>query len=243
MLTSSFIGKRLITPAGENLGYVLGVRLSRDRRKLSCLLCADGEEEEFFLPARAVLYDSDALVVRKTRISSPTGILPPVMTPVYTHTGELLGTAADFRFGDEDPALIARKDGTETVCPLPNLCWGETVVLHPRPVTKPSGKKQTKKQPDEAPADKPQLETMPAAPEPLPVSRPAETEEPARTTGTDYSFNRLNLLGRKLKKSVFDGYGSPIAVAGERITPAIISAARRHNRLLQLTVNTLTNVL
>ena len=54
--------------------------------------------------------------------------------------------------------------------------------------------------------------------------------------------DRTNLLGRRVKRSVYDEHGAPIATAGERVTPEMIAAARRKNRLLALTVNTLTNL-
>ena len=53
-------------------------------------------------------------------------------------------------------------------------------------------------------------------------------------------LNHTNLLGRKVKKSVYDDYGIAIALAGERITPAVLARARRAGRLLALAVNTLT---
>ena len=51
-----------------------------------------------------------------------------------------------------------------------------------------------------------------------------------------------NLLGRRVKRSVFDETGAPVALAGERITPDTVAKARRKNKLLALTVNTLTNI-
>ena len=53
-------------------------------------------------------------------------------------------------------------------------------------------------------------------------------------------LNHTNLLGRKVKKSVYDDYGIAIALAGERITPAVLARARRAGRLLALAMNTLT---
>ena len=57
-------------------------------------------------------------------------------------------------------------------------------------------------------------------------------------TGVD----RLNLLGRQVKITVRDRNGEPIALSGEKITPEILSVARKNNLLLRLTVNTLTNI-
>ena len=60
--------------------------------------------------------------------------------------------------------------------------------------------------------------------------------------GREYRLDRTNLLGRRVKRSVYDEHGEPVALAGERITPEVIARARRGNRLLALTVNTLTNL-
>ena len=57
-------------------------------------------------------------------------------------------------------------------------------------------------------------------------------------TGVD----RLNLLGRQVKITVRDKNGEAIAESGEKITPEILSVARKNNLLLRLTVNTLTNI-
>ena len=82
-------------------------------------------------------------------------------------------------------------------------------------------------------------------PSPPPMSEPDMQEmqsapEPPRRDG--FRINRTNLLGRRVKKSVYDETGAPIALAGERITPETITKARRKNKLLALTVNTLTNL-
>ncbi len=43
---SSLIGKQLLSPAGERLGYVLDATLTQTLKGVSCLRCADGEDEE-----------------------------------------------------------------------------------------------------------------------------------------------------------------------------------------------------
>lgn len=122
---SSLIGKQILTPAGERLGYVIGATLTQTRKNISCLYCADQEDEEFYLPVRAVLSYGDALIAGKARLSSPTGFPSPVMTPAYGHTGELAGVVCDFITGDE-PKLVLWKNGTETVVPLSLAAQGET---------------------------------------------------------------------------------------------------------------------
>lgn len=253
---STVIGKQLLSPAGDRLGYVIGATLTQSMKGISCLRCADGDDEEFYLPARAVRSYGDALIVGNTRIPAPTGVPSPVMTPAYTHTGELAGVVCDFALG-ENPQYILWKNGKQTAVPLALATGKETLIVFPDGETKKKASKAraAQKKPSVTPPKAP-VKTPVTPPEKLPFSPTEKTDEPAESPksygaetsaqsaqSVQYSLNRLNLIGRKLKKSVYDGAGQPIAIAGERITPSVISAARRSNRLLELTVNTLTNVL
>ena len=48
MQLSTIIGKPIVSPEGEDDGYVVGARLSRNYGKIVCLVCSDGDEEEYF---------------------------------------------------------------------------------------------------------------------------------------------------------------------------------------------------
>lgn len=267
MLISSLVGKTVLSRSGERFGYVLALRPTRDMKKLSCLVCADEDEEEFFLPARAVLSVEDAVIAGWQRTNAPTGIPSPIGSPVYTHTGEQLGTITDIDTGDS-PALILFSNGEEHRIDVSCAAMGETVIVYPTAEDRRSaGSRRTRlatsgrtsaKKTSSAPAEKsaninkntqqkniapvqefPKIQ--PRQPEPLAMS--SEVSQSAASTQTNsYQLNRTNLLGKRLKKSVFDDQGKPIALAGERITPEILARARRSNRLLELTVNTLTNL-
>lgn len=267
MLISSLVGKTVLSRSGERFGYVLALRPARDMKKLSCLVCADDDEEEFFLPARAVLSVEDAVIAGRQRTNAPTGIPSPIGSPVYTHTGEQLGTITDIDTGDS-PALILFSNGEEHRIDVSCAAMDETVIVYPTAEDRRSaGSRRTRlatsgrtsaKKTSSAPAEKsasnnkvPQQKNtapvqqfpkiQPKQPEPLATS--SEVSQPAASAQTNsYQLNRTNLLGKRLKKSVFDDQGKPIALAGERITPEILARARRSNRLLELTVNTLTNL-
>ncbi len=213
---SSYIGKRVLSPAGEDLGYVKEARVTRDCKKLSCLVCIDGEEEEFVLPARALLAAGDAVIANAARLKAPSGVRAPIGIPAYSCGGEFLGRISDLVMGDK-PLFVLSKEGAKTAFAAELVAVGGSAIVYPE------GKRPAKKIPQKAKKSKPQ--TMPAA----------------EGCGID-PMDRLNLLGRTVRKSVFDGEGNLIAEAGERITPAVISAARRSSRLLSLTVNTLTNL-
>lgn len=237
MQLTSLIGKQILSPAGEHIGYVLAARPSRDLKKVSCLVCADDDEEEFFLPMKNVLSCGDALIAQRVRASSPTGIPCPVGNAVYSHKGERIGTLGELFVG-EDPLFTVYEESGQVNYPPARVAVGDSLIVYPVGCKKPAA---VKKPPQRTAEQKTQKTKTVEQPEP---EKKDEPEKPAaETTGTEDALNRLNLLGRRLKKSVYDEKGYPIAMAGEQITKKIVSLARRSNRLLQLTVNTLTNVM
>ena len=232
MQLSMLIGKQILSPAGELLGYIKSVFLSSDYRKISSLVCIDGEEEEFYLPARAILSVEDAVVAGKARLDEPTGVPCPVGKSAFTHRGELIGTVSDFLCDTEqEPVFLAVREGKETQLPASLICVNEAVMLRDPetkrpPLCRPRKKAAPKRA---APEKKAEEATQGNAP---------DNAQPARGD----ALYRCNLLGRRVKRSVLNADGDLIVDAGERVTPEVLSAARRHNRLLQLTVNTLTNI-
>ena len=277
MLISSLPGKAVLTRSGEWLGYVVALTLTRDMKKLSCLICADAEEEEFLLPARAVLSAGDAVIARRQRAERATGAPSPIGRQVFSHTGEELGVIADVDTG-EDPALIVRGEEERRVAVL-CAAMDQTVIVYPTPEerraasgtrSKTRSAPKSKPQPapkaasEAAPEGAPNRKRMPVpspVPQPLPqpapfpappvqpappdadrtAPQPAPSPAPSAEANV-WRIDRTNLLGRRVKRSVFDDAGKPVALAGERITPETLKRARRHNRLLALTVNTLTNL-
>ena len=245
MQLSTLIGKPVLTRAGDRLGYVTAAHPARDLTKISSLVCADDDENEFFLPARAILSVSDAVIAGGARLKAPTGIESPIGKRAYSHTGEELGALSDVELG-ETPSLLITGDNGQLRCDAACATIGETVIVYPSPEDRrPAAAKRrhTPKKPSNADT----MSEIPAAtpPSPPPMSEPDMQEmqsapEPPRRDG--FRIDRTNLLGRRVKKSVYDETGAPIALAGERITPETITKARRKNKLLALTVNTLTNL-
>lgn len=245
MQITSLIGKQILTPAGENIGYVLAAYPSRDLKKVSCFLCADEDEEEFFLPAKCVLSYSDVLIATRTRMSVPTGVPCPVSYAAYTHTGSRMGTVEELILGeDADPLFIVYTDGAKVTVPAARAILGDALIVYPAGFKKPApARKPPRKEEKKAPVQAVQPAVIQAEPEPAseaPIAQP--TAETVQAHSPEDALNRVNLLGRRLKKSVYDENGYPVALAGDIITKNTVSLARRSNRLLQLTVNTLTNV-
>ncbi|MDE5897274.1 MAG: PRC-barrel domain-containing protein [Clostridia bacterium] len=168
MQISSLIGKQLLSPAGEKLGFVLRVYLSRDFKKVSCLLCADEEDEEFILPARAVLSFGDAVIAGKARLLVPAGIT----APVYTHTGERVGTLTDLivENGETEPLFVSMQQGVRTEYPLSHVLPGDTVLVFPTPAEK---KKASARRTGATKSTKPKQTQLPPV-QTEPPTRPAE---------------------------------------------------------------------
>ena len=237
MHLSTVVGTIILSPEGEKLGYVTEARLTRDLSALSCLVAASDEEEEFYLPARAILAVKDAVIAGKARSAAATGVPAPMGRAVFSEKGEYLGVVTDMRLA-EVPLFTVTKEETPSEIPLSRANVGESIIVFEK-----ERKKRAVRPPKKSPAiSAPKSET----PEPTSENsepKPEKSEEPQASAAHPARFNRYNLLGRRVKKSVFDEYGAPVALAGERVTPEMLEAARRRNRLLALTVNTLTNVL
>lgn len=234
MQISTLISKPVLSPSGAAYGYITDVRLTRDYAKISCLVCADEEEEEFYLPMRTVLSVSDAVIAGKARLSSPTGIPSPVGKTAYSFTGELLGTVSDVILEeDEETKLVV--GGRDLALPISHASVHETVIVYPDAAKKNAAAKQGNS------SSKPKRETSKTREIQKEESKNADAATANVAPPAVQMMGRTNLLGRYLRRSVYDGKGTLIAMQGERITPAVLQSARRAGKLLELTVNTLTN--
>ena len=269
MQLSSLIGKKIISPTGEELGYVTGAYLSRDLTSLAALTAVDGDEEEFVLPIRAVIASSDAIIAQKSRAAAPVGVPAPIGLRAFSETGEDLGVVGDWLFGDCEPVFILVKDDVRTGYAAETVLAEENVVVYlsgERPAPKKRAKKKivTSETKNEAtmsantPAENAskkgsavQEETAneeAAMPSGASDTAPSENDLPAHESTepqeqtVKFELGTRNLLGKRVVRSVYDAQGEIVALAGDRITPEVLSRARRKGRLLALTVNTLTNV-
>ncbi len=228
MQISNFIGKQIFSPVGQSLGVCLGVLATHDLAKLTALSCIDGDEDEFFLPARAVKSIRDVIIATNSRLNLPHGAPVPIGKPVFSHHGEELGFVCDVYLGD-NARLVVTRDGTLVEYPLSWVIAGETVIVYPSAEDKPVGKRKT--------TNTRAKKTAPVPQKPVQQTEIAPKEIPLRD-----NLHRLDLIGRRVKKTVFDSEGIPLITAGELVSPQTIRKARRNNKLLQLTVNTLTNI-
>ncbi len=245
MEVSTMIGTEIFSPAGEKLGYVKTVYLSKDRKKITCLLCVDegeqedGADDEFVMPFRAVLSVKDVVIAKKTRIAKTIGSPVPVGINAYSDTGEALGTLCEILVGDGGPVYIVTKNGVRTPYSDDSVVIGEALMISPEGEKKQRTAKAEKKvsaSPVVATLQETETDVAPAEEKSVPES------ELLTVANAGSGVDRLNLLGRQVKITVRDGNGETIAKSGERITPEILSNARKNNLLLRLTVNTLTNL-
>ena len=248
MEVSTMIGAEIFSPMGEKLGYVKAVYLSKDRKKITCLLCVDedGEEDEFVMPFRAVLSVGDVVIARKARIAKTIGSPAPVGINAYSDKGEALGTLCEILVGDGGPVYIVTKNGVRTPYPEGNIVIGEALMISSghgaqRESAKRGAKRTRKDSASLVPVEAVQ-EKIEAFEQPASLPETPAADDFAQLMNAGGGIDRLNLLGRQVKIAVYDRNGEAIALSGQRITPEILSLARKNNLLLRLTVNTLTNL-
>ena len=148
---STLIGKPLLSPAGENFGYVLQVYLKENLSSVSCLLCADCDEEEFFLSFSAVHSTGDVLIAENCRLESPLGVPCPVGKAVFDEHGSFLGAAKSLTDGG---VLTVVGAIGEREFSAKQLTVNETVVVRYASAKKrPQPKKEKPRRVDPVPED------------------------------------------------------------------------------------------
>lgn len=227
MNLSTVIGKPVLSPQGEALGYVKTAYLNRTLSDLSSLGCIDDDEEEFYLSARAITAIGDAVIAKRSLRSNPVGVPCPIGNAAYSSDGKFLGAVADYSLDGENSEIILRNETSEIRIPAKRVAVGETAIIYPEAAPRSARTSAPKRAVPKSAAEAKE----PPAEAPIPSALPAEDTP-----------DRFNLLGKRVKIDVLDAYGTPIARAGETITPSVIRNARQNNLLLRLAVNTLTNL-
>ncbi len=120
-------GTPVLSPAGEALGYVKSVYVLKNR--LSALGCADGGEEEFFLPAQKLSFSEKGVTAGRAKTSAPSGEPCPVGRAVFGRTGKFLGRCCGF--DPEAGTLSARRGEATLVFPLSRAAAGDVVLISP----------------------------------------------------------------------------------------------------------------
>lgn len=219
MMISELIGKQIVSPQGRAVGYVTDVRPARGFCGFSCLVFADTEEEENYLPVRAVLAMGDAVIAGKARLSAPTGLPSPVGLPAFANEGVSLGNVTDLDLASGE---LLFSGGSRAPAKL--IAMGESAIVYP---TEHARIRAGRISPQKSPK-------KPSAP----ARAPGQNEDVPKSV----SLLGRDLLGKYVKSTVYGKTGLPIAERGQKVTPALLSSARREGKLLELTVCTLTDV-
>ncbi len=222
MQLSNIVGKQLLSTRGQTLGVCIGAYASRNLGKLTALVCANDEDEQFYLSPRAVKNVGDVILATYATLKSPAGIPVPVRRAAYSHEGEFLGLLSDVVW-DEQPKIVLVKEGVSQSISQNKILVGETLIVYPteapRKATRPRAKKRPTRVRDEIKDD-------------IPVSEP--------TLSAQSNKIALDLIGRTLTRPLYAPDGTLLGARGDVVTPALIRSARRQNKMLQLTVTVLS---
>lgn len=123
MKVSDICGKAIESSDGKR-GYVISVNAADGVVK--CLLCADENENEFFVDVENVKISGSGLVYydRESEIMNSTPIR--LGRPVYDDEGKFLGTLTDFSFAKNRPA--AAHVGNKKY-PAANIAYGDVIIV------------------------------------------------------------------------------------------------------------------
>ncbi len=127
---SDLPGMPVLSARGEPLGYVTQVFLSADLTRLASLVCADGDEAEFVLPARALRGDGTVRAGGR-RLDAPAGVPCPVGKPVFSDGGAFLGRVEGISPGNAGVLTVAGR-GFRQCYPLRAVSAGEAVIVRSR---------------------------------------------------------------------------------------------------------------
>lgn len=145
MNLSQLIAKPVFSPAGEELGFVKAYSVNPRRNALSCLVCVNGEEEEFCLPARTLRFFREKIVAGRARLNAPTGVFP-VGKSVYDKNGAYLGAVSDALCEETRLYLLVKGGPTRLLLPAALLSIQDAVILRgKRTGSADDGKKTGKK--------------------------------------------------------------------------------------------------
>ena len=114
MFLKDLIGKKVLSHDGKILGYTRCALFSAGFKRITALLCADEEEEDFFLPLSPKQPIDDALVMPRRKSAKITGMpYSPLLRQAYSAQGKFLGRVTDVRLEYLSVAALLI-DGTDS---------------------------------------------------------------------------------------------------------------------------------
>ena len=240
---SEFIGKELTTKTGERAGHIYNVYTDAKLRRIRCFACFGEDEEEFFVPCRAVrLLDGEAVLkAAPLPACEGEGVPAPFGKRVYAADGTLLGTAVDFvREGTAIEALCLSDGRTLTTDKVVNALDAVLVNENKKPRARiaPAKKSAPALQEDGAQdktAAAAQAEELRAAEgQEIRAGRTrtaqAEEKQPLPKAGS------CLLTGKRLPRDLTDERGRVLAARGSLVTAETIRRALANKKLFELTL-------
>lgn len=123
MVISELYGKNVESTSGRK-GYVISVNGSSG--KVECLVCADGEENEFFVDFRDIV-SIGAKIVYEDRSAEMKKAKPiKIGLAAYDDGGKFLGNVEDYSLSGEK--IVVAKIGKKSY-PAENLILGDAVIV------------------------------------------------------------------------------------------------------------------
>lgn len=146
MYLTDLIGQE-ITADNTAIGYSYAVCFSHGCKKVTALLCADEEEEDFFLPLSPDAFKGGKLVMPRSRKSKNTGtVYSPFSRPIYRSDGVFLGFVTDMVLSD---FKVTALQAGEKVFPAEEVtAFGDCILIGQK--AKGGQKKEQEKTPSSA---------------------------------------------------------------------------------------------
>lgn len=251
---ADYVAKPVLTLEGEALGVVKSAVFSRDLGKIVGLTAFDEESEEEFTFDLRVIYragENAVLLGGDPRPPKCEWRGSPVGLPAFSLLGEYLGRIVDVALEDERTVAVVAEKGEYAMDRLIAAGEGaalidtaeERTVLPARRRARRSSDSRAREREESAEPAKERAEVA--------ATVPAETEareEGERNSAAVESTARIVcgdklLIGRKLKRDIFNQRGDRIAKEGERITRDVLEKAKKYGLLFDLTVGSLSNLL
>ena len=192
MFLKDFIGKTILSGDGQILGYSRCALFSPSFKRITALVCADEEEEDFIFPLSAKKQRGDAFILPRRKTAKVTGMpYSPLLKQVYSAEGEYLGCVRDVVL--ENLTVVELIAGEKRYPFASVKAFGDCILLHS------TNKKTTAKN---------KKSTHP-------------------------------LFGKLIRFDVWDKNGNLLFKKGKSVTHQTIKTAKKHKKILELTVKTL----
>lgn len=233
MKISEMISESIVNlPEAMFAGSVINCIVDKKLKKVTHYILLTQEDEEVFLPIKKLRKGVDTyLILSGDAIcnTSPSGVWCPINMPVFDTDGKKVGRLKDFDFDESGKiSKVYSENGEEP--------W-EVLTLSPTMTVVKGNRNLRLRKEGEA---KPKLKEVYSgevysgkveevnAPQPIKEKITA----PKRVV-SDYSF----LLGRKVIKDIPSKNMAILVKAGDTVTVDVVEKARKHGKLVELTVN------